>query len=96
MKTKIGNVVVVESEMGVLSAVLAFPYHVGNKDEENDVVDKAEKGLLELVNKHLEGKKLKNHLEDYEIEDVLDNGYYNDDNGYDCSIRWSDNIVEFE
>jgi hypothetical protein len=78
---------VLELLNGIPSQIESFPIYEEQLSEE--VVKQAEKYFLDLVKEH--NQSIDGSLEfdeDWE-EDILDNAYYSDDNGYEVYIIWS-------
>lgn len=75
---------VIEIIKGIPNRIESFPIWEEQLSEE--VVEKVEKLFLELIE-----KKYPRFIEDeFQKEDILDDGYFDDDNGYYVCIIWSE------
>jgi len=82
---------VLEVINGIPSQIQSFPIY--KEQLSQDVVDRAEKLFLELIEKNKEPLRMRG-LSEEDIEDVtefyLDEGVYDDKNGYEVYIIWSE------
>lgn len=85
MKNKIFAIVnVMEVLKGIVSNIHSFP--IFNEKDEKTVVKEAEEFFLKLA--HENGSK----ESEYSDDDLLDNGSWDDENGYEVIIHWSEQI----
>lgn len=73
---------VIEIRKGILDNVQSFP--ILHESDKNEIVQRAEKMFTD--------KAMSNGAEesDWDIEDLLDSGNFDNENGYEVIITWSD------
>lgn len=74
---------IVEQLQGTITQILSFPVY--EEQLSQDVVDEAEKTFKQIIN---EVQGIDPDSEDMEM--IIEDGYYSDDNGWDVSIVWSE------
>lgn len=78
---------VIETINGVIYQIQSFTIIGGNEEEKQFVVEQAEKCFIDIVKEH------EPDIEKEDEENYISDGY-DDQNGYEVQIIWSDHIVE--
>lgn len=74
---------IVEQLQGTITQILSFPVY--EEQLSQDVVTEAEKTFKQIIN---EVQGIDPDSEDMEM--IIEDGYYTDDNGWDVSLVWSE------
>lgn len=74
---------IVEQLQGTITQILSFPVY--EEQLSQDVVTEAENTFKQIIN---EVQGIDPDSEDMEM--IIEDGYYTDDNGWDVSIVWSE------